>query len=154
QVLDVLLQRPDWVPALLAALEKKQVLAVDIAAAQRQRMLNQPDRKLRARAEKLLAGAVSADRQKVVDSYRGALKMAGDAGKGKAVFAKSCSSCHRLAGAGNDVGPDLAALSSKSAEYLLIAILDPNRAVEARYLAYRAELRDGRVLTGLLAAET
>jgi putative heme-binding domain-containing protein len=154
QVLDVLLQRPAWVPALLAALEKKQVLAVDVAAAQRQRLLNQPNKRLRARAEKLLAGAVSADRQKVIDSYSAALKMAGDAARGKAVFAKSCSSCHRLEGVGNEVGPDLAALANKSAEYLLIAILDPNRAVEARYLAYRAELRDGRVFTGLLLAET
>jgi putative heme-binding domain-containing protein len=154
QVLDVLLQRPAWVPALLRALEKKQVLAVDIDASRRQRLLAQRDRALRARAEKVLAGAVSADRQKVIDSYRSVLKSAGDASRGKAVFAKSCSACHRLEGVGNEVGPDLAALSNKSAEYLLVAILDPNRAVEARYLAYRAELTDGRVFTGLLSAET
>ncbi len=154
QVLDVLLQRPAWVPALLTALEKKQVLAVDIDAARRQRLLAQKDRVLRARAEKVLAGGVSPDRQKVIDTYRTALKSAGDAVKGKAVFARSCSACHRLENTGNPVGPDLAALSNKSAEYLLVAILDPNRAVEARYLAYRAELNDGRVFTGLLSAET
>jgi putative membrane-bound dehydrogenase-like protein len=154
QILDVLLQRPAWIPALLAALDKKQVLAVDIDAARRQRLLSQRDKGLRARAEKVLAGAVSADRQKVIDSYAEAGKLAGDASRGKAVFAKSCSACHRLEGVGNEVGPDLAALSNKSAEYLLIAILDPNRAVEARYLGYKAELRDGRIFTGLLSSET
>jgi putative heme-binding domain-containing protein len=154
QVLDVLLQRPAWVPALLDALEKKQVLAVDVDVPRRQRLLAQRDKTLRVRAEKAFAGAVAPDRQKVVDAYRAALKQAGDAGKGKAVFAKSCAACHRLEGAGNEVGPDLAALSGKSAEYLLIAILDPNRAVEARYLAYKADLHDGRTFTGLLSAET
>jgi putative membrane-bound dehydrogenase-like protein len=154
QVLDVLLQRAVWVPALLAALEKKQVLAVDVDAARRQRLLDQRDRTLRGRAEKAFAGAIAPDRQKVVDAYRPTLKQAGDVARGKAVFAKSCSACHRLEGVGNEVGPDLAALAGKSAEYLLVAILDPNRAVEARYLAYKADLHDGRTFTGLLSAET
>src|SRR5262249_29876387 len=39
-------------------------------------------------------------------------------------------------------------------EALLVAILDPNREVDARYAVYTAALKDGRVLSGLVAAET
>ena len=35
-----------------------------------------------------------------------------------------------------------------------MAILDPNRAVEARYVNYLAETKDGRELSGIIAAET
>ncbi len=44
--------------------------------------------------------------------------------------------------------PDLAALSDKSPDYLLLNILDPNRAVDARYLSYTATLKDGTQRVG------
>ena len=61
---------------------------------------------------------------------------------------------HKLGGAGNDVGPDLAALDDRSPEALLVAILDPSRAFEAKYTEYTVHLTDGRVRTGLIASET
>jgi putative heme-binding domain-containing protein len=42
----------------------------------------------------------------------------------------------------------------KTPEGLLIAILDPNRAVEARYISYRAVTKRGQTLTGIIASET
>src|SRR5262249_10832252 len=98
--------------------------------------------------------AADADRRKVLDAYRAALKQPGDRARGKAVFLKNCASCHRLHGDGHEVGPDLAALASKSAEYLLTEILDPNRNVATRYVAYVATTHDGRTFTGILASET
>jgi putative heme-binding domain-containing protein len=59
-----------------------------------------------------------------------------------------------LDGTGNEVGPDLAALTSKSSASLLVAILDPNRDVDGRYVSYLAELADGRTVSGLLAGES
>ncbi len=70
------------------------------------------------------------------------------------MFTKSCANCHRLNGLGNEVGPDLAALAGRSAEYLLVQILDPNRAVEARYVNYLLETKNGLSLTGVLLNET
>jgi putative heme-binding domain-containing protein len=70
------------------------------------------------------------------------------------VFRKSCAACHQLGGVGNAVGPDLASLGDKSPPALLIAVLDPNRAVEARYVGYSATTKGGRTFTGVLAAET
>jgi putative heme-binding domain-containing protein len=55
---------------------------------------------------------------------------------------------------GYSVGPDLNALADRSVEALVTAILDPNRAVEAKYTSYLALTRDGRTFQGLLAAET
>jgi putative heme-binding domain-containing protein len=52
------------------------------------------------------------------------------------------------------VGPDLAALTDRSTEALLVALLDPNRAVEAKYVNYTAATTAGLTYTGLVAAET
>jgi putative membrane-bound dehydrogenase-like protein len=154
RVLDVLLERDDWLKALLVAVEKKQVPAPELGAVRRQRLLEHRDPAVRKRAAKAFAGAADADRQKVVAAYRPALKLKGDPAKGKALFAKSCAACHKLGGGGSEVGPDLAPLADRPGDYLLEAILDPNRAVEARYVSYVAELKDGRVVVGILGAET
>ena len=52
------------------------------------------------------------------------------------MFKKLCASCHRLGKEGVEVGPDLATLTDKSPEALLIAILDPNRAFETKYTEF------------------
>src|SRR5262249_35102989 len=94
------------------------------------------------------------DRQKLVESYRPALTLKGDFAKGTELFKKTCAACHQLGGIGQAVGPDLAAEAGKPGEVLVIAILDPNRAVEARYISYTATTKNGVVYTGLLASET
>jgi putative membrane-bound dehydrogenase-like protein len=154
RVLDALLGREDWSGALLDAVEHKQVLIQEIDAVHRQRLLQHRAAAIRSRAGKVLAGALDPDRAKVVAAYRPALALAGDASRGRQLFTKTCATCHQLAGIGNQVGPDLASVGDKSPEGLLISILDPNRAVEARYLNYQAVLRDGRTFSGLLAGET
>jgi putative membrane-bound dehydrogenase-like protein len=152
--LDVLLARGDWTRAVLDAVQGKKVLPFEIDAARRQRLLESKDAAVRKRAATLLVGAVNPDRQKVVDSYRGALKLKGDPARGQAVFKRTCAACHKLGGVGQEVGPDLAALRDKSGEALLIAILDPNQAVEARYISYVATTKNGLTYSGLLASET
>src|SRR5262249_15393620 len=155
QVLEVLGRRDEWLRAALDAVEKKTVPAAEVDAVRRQRLLDHKDKAVRDRAEKVFAGAANADRQKVIDTYAAAMaKLTGDATRGQAVFAKTCSVCHKLGGVGNEVGPDLASLNDKSTDYLLAAILDPNRAVEARYVNYIAETKNGLTLTGVLTAET
>ena len=108
---------------------------------------------LRARAEAVFAHQAR-PRQAVVDSFRPALKEKGDAASGATVFKKVCASCHRLGKEGVEVGPDLATLTDKSPEALLIAILDPNRAFETKYTGFTIATVDGRVLNGLVANES
>jgi putative heme-binding domain-containing protein len=154
QVLDALLVRDDRARAFLDALERKQALASELDAVRRQRLLNHKDAGIRRRAAAVLADAVAPDRQKVVDAYQPALKLSGDRDRGGKVFARACATCHRLGDVGHVVGPDLASVGDKSPQGLLIAILDPNRVVEARYLNYVAVTRNGQTFVGVLAAET
>jgi putative heme-binding domain-containing protein len=48
----------------------------------------------------------------------------------------------------------LAALPNKSGEDLLVAVLDPNREVDPRYVSYQVLTADERVLTGVVVTET
>ena len=80
--------------------------------------------------------------------------MAGDAERGAVVFKKICSACHQHGGMGKDLGPQLSNLQNKSADALLTAILDPNRAVEQKFAGYVVVTGDGRALSGLIKSET
>ena len=101
-------------------------------------------------------GALNADRQKVIDEYAPALSAAGDRKHGEAVFGEHCATCHRVGTSpvGHDIGPNFLTVRDWSRENLVAAILDPDRTVEPRYLAYTATLRDGAVYTGLLTVDS
>jgi putative heme-binding domain-containing protein len=53
-----------------------------------------------------------------------------------------------------DVAPDITDVRIKEKAALLSDILDPNRMVEARWMAYQLDTKDGRTIGGLIAAET
>jgi putative heme-binding domain-containing protein len=154
QVLEALSRRSDWLRAALDAVERGTVPAAEVDAARREQWLKSKDATVRGRAERLFGGAANPDRQKVIDAYQSVLTLKGDATRGQPLYVKHCATCHRLGATGGEVGPDLAALAGKPTDYLLTAILDPSRAVEARYVAYVAHLKDGRTLTGVLADES
>jgi putative membrane-bound dehydrogenase-like protein len=154
QILEVLLSRDAWIDALLDALESGHIQPVAIEATRRERLLGHDSETIRNRAEKLLGGAVSSDREQVLADHRDVLELEGDRQRGRAVFEKRCATCHQLEGIGRVIGADLAAVKDKSPAALLTAILDPNRAVDARYLSYAVATTDGRVSSGMLASET
>jgi putative membrane-bound dehydrogenase-like protein len=153
QVLELLGRRAEWLTATLAAAERGVVPAAEIDATRRQQWLNHSDVAIRDRAAKLF-GAATGDRQKVLDQYQLVAKLIGDAGRGGQLFAKHCATCHKLGATGGEVGPDLSGLGDKPTDYLLTAILDPNRAVETRYIAYVADTKAGLRLTGVIASES
>ena len=104
---------------------------------------------------KKLFGEASGDRAGVVSDYMAsATTMKGDAGRGKQVFAMVCTACHKHGDLGVDVGPPLADVKVKPPEALLSDILDPNRMFEARWSAYQIDTKDGRLLSGLVTAES
>jgi putative membrane-bound dehydrogenase-like protein len=117
------------------------------------RLLNHRDAALRERAQRLLS-AGAADRAAVLKDYERALQQRGDAHRGKALFGKHCVACHRIGEQGVNVGPDIGDTRDKTPQYLLTAILDPNRAVDNNYFAYAVATQDGKVRTGIIAAET
>ena len=154
QVIDVLLQNESRTSGFLDAVEAGDILAVEIDAARRQRLLQHRSEPIQARAKKLLADSIDANRQQVIDVYAKSLVAEGDAQLGEKVFVKLCANCHRLQGTGHGVGPDLAALTDKSTPVLLTAIFDPNRAVEAKYISYTAVTEAGLSFSGILTEQT
>jgi putative membrane-bound dehydrogenase-like protein len=152
-VLGALLSRPAWIDTLLAAVERGQVAPTQISPAQRQKLTTHPQAALRDRATKLFA-ATSADRAKVIKDYAVVATLTGSATRGRELFTKNCGVCHKLKGEGREIGPDLAMTTTRDTDWLLTAILDPNAAVESRYLAYTAETKSGREFTGIITAET
>jgi putative heme-binding domain-containing protein len=155
EVLEALFARPERVSALVSAMEKQKVLAGQLEPFRLQQLRKHPNVDLRKRALKILAGQIAPDRQKVVEAYQAALRLKGDATRGKMVFKKNCSTCHRLQNVGVEVGPDLlSALRNKTPDTLLVDILDPSREVDPRYINYYVTTKAGRSFTGMMAAET
>jgi putative membrane-bound dehydrogenase-like protein len=147
----------DWAKHLVNRLEQGGIRLDDIPILERTKLAGHPDRGVRDRMQKLLAaggGLPSPDRQRVIDDLLPIVRAGGDAIRGQAVFTKHCGTCHRHGREGGRVGPDLTGMAVHPAQELLIHILDPNRSVEGNYRAYTATTEAGRVVTGLLAAES
>jgi len=155
EIQEAMFQRPSRLPALLDAIEAKQARPNLLDPARIAQLRKLPDAKLRERATKLLASAIDADRQKVVDAFKPALDLTGDVARGRALFRKTCATCHQLENVGSEVGPDLKTnIRDKTPEQLLVAILDPSREVDRRFVNYIVETKSGRSVSGVIAAET
>jgi putative heme-binding domain-containing protein len=85
---------------------------------------------------------------------RAILPLKGDAANGKAIFfdkRSTCSTCHKIDGVGNEVGPDLSAIAkTRTREFLLESILEPSRRVEQQYQNYVLRTLTGVTHTGIL----
>ena len=55
---------------------------------------------------------------------------------------------------GHAVGPNLAEFAGKSVEDFVVAILNPNAAIEPKFVAYEIETKDGRSFSGIVRGET
>ncbi len=153
EVLNIFLSRPEWVQKLLNAVEERRILPSELGALHQQKLLNHSKDEIREQAARLLSVA-NADRQKIIKEYSSATDLKADTGRGHGLFQKNCAVCHRFKGEGNSIGADLGSVGDKSVSAMLLSILDPNRAVEARYLNYTAQTKDDREINGIIAAET
>lgn len=154
EAVESMLARSERHAALLAALEERTISIGQITATRRNLLLNQADESLRSRARRLFAADAPGPRAQAIKDYGAALRIASDAKRGQQVYARECANCHRLDGQGHDVGPNLESIRHRIPDELLVNILDPNREVSPNYVEYVATLTDGRVLTGIVAAET
>jgi putative membrane-bound dehydrogenase-like protein len=154
EVLATLSARPRWSEALLDALAAKTVASADVGPATRAILLGHPDASIQARAKEVLSPATKSSRAVVIARYQPATAKTGDAAKGLAVFKRECATCHYAAGLGTSIGPAIAAVGTRTPDALLIAILDPNREVDPRYLTYTVTTDDGRTLSGMITGET
>lgn len=152
--LEILLARVDRVASLLQAVEDGQLRRTDLSTIQTRFLTNHRDAKIRARAARLWATPAPGKRQAAVDAMMPALQLAGDAAKGRKHFTERCAACHRLAGEGFLLGPDLTSVRGNGREKLLISIVDPNREVLPQYISYDVETKEEESVFGVIAAES
>lgn len=150
----LLAARPDRAGRLLDAVEAGSVAPGDLDLSLVRSLVDDAPEPLKSRARSVLADRLPADRSEVLARYQDSARTHGDVDRGRAVFARVCATCHRIADQGVAVGPDITDTLGKSREQLLHDILNPNAAVDASYVVYTAATRDGRVVSGLLASES
>ena len=100
---------------------------------------------------------LSADRAKLMAKYKAmcspeAMEKA-DASRGRAVFAKTCASCHLMYGEGGKIGPDLTGSNRANLDYILLNSVDPSYDVPEGYKMVLIQTVDGRLLNGVVAEE-
>ncbi len=78
----------------------------------------------------------------------------GHATAGRRVFEKQCATCHKLYGEGKEIGPDLTKANRKDLSFLLVSTVDPSAQIRKEYLSYTVITTDGRIVSGLLIAQT
>ena len=110
------------------------------------------DTKRRARA--LFTDEGVTNRKEAIETMKSALTLAGSGVNGEKMFESICSNCHVYGGIGKDVGPVLTEINRKSKESLLHEILDPNSAVDTKYINHRLETKQGDMYMGIVEAET
>ena len=90
----------------------------------------------------------------MIAEYQTSLTLPADARRGREIFAKNCTACHRIGDLGVSVAPDIGDSRTMTPAQILVDILDPNRKVDNNYFSYTAITKEGKVYTGILATET
>jgi putative heme-binding domain-containing protein len=78
----------------------------------------------------------------------------GDPARGEAIFRRAdlnCLSCHSLAKAGGDVGPDLSSIGQTSPpDYIINSIFSPDQAIKEQYHTLVVQTSDGQMFQGIV----
>jgi putative heme-binding domain-containing protein len=75
---------------------------------------------------------------------------------GKQLFtAANCLACHKMNGVGFEIGPDLTKIDPKNKPLdILRSLLEPSQKIDEKYQSYLFELKNGKIITGMIVAET
>jgi putative heme-binding domain-containing protein len=153
-VLSALLSQKTHLPGVLAAVAGGDVPAAAIDSLRRRQLTEHGDAAIREQARELFSPASAGERAQVFQQLRDVLQLTPQAENGRVIFRKACANCHRLDREGVAVGPDLFGIRNQPKETLLLHIILPEHEIAPQYVAYSVQTSDGRVLNGLLAAET
>jgi putative membrane-bound dehydrogenase-like protein len=160
QLLSALVSRASFASALLDAVAEKRIPRSEISAyhARQIRGLNDPalTKKLTETWGELREAA--ADKKQSIEKWKSQLARPtlakADLSHGRVVFNATCAQCHTLYGEGGKVGPDLTGGGRENLDYILENVLDPSAIITADFKMSVVELKDGRTLNGLIAAQT
>jgi putative heme-binding domain-containing protein len=153
-MLDAMIGREPWAYELLKQVEARKFSGADIDLTHRQRLVRSASARVRELADKTVGESSGLSRTKVLANYRGVTELTGDATRGEKVFAANCVTCHHLGNVGQEIGPNLQSVAAWPADALMVAILDPSRGAEPRYLGFNCLLDTGETVYGLVISES
>ncbi|MCH1440176.1 MAG: c-type cytochrome [Rubripirellula sp.] len=154
-IIETLATREGYASGLLTAIESGKIAREDIPA----HVARSLDVLLGDRFTKVFGEVqdLSADRAKLMAKYKAMCSPAAmekaDASRGRAVFAKTCASCHLMYGEGGKIGPDLTGSNRANLDYILLNSVDPSYDVPEGYKMVLIQTVDGRLLNGVVAEE-
>jgi len=155
-----LASRPAWTLALLDAIADGTVPRGDLSAHTVGRLSQSADPTVLARLNEVwgMTRATPESRKADFEKWRAALgpdaMRAADVGHGRAVYAKTCGSCHQLHGDGGRSRTSWHIPNRADLEYLLANLLDPSAVVGRDYQVTTVITNDGRSLAGIVVQET
>jgi len=160
EMITTLSSRPAYAMELLTAIRKKTIAPNEVSAFHARQIRSFDDAALTKDLAELWGEirVTSDDKKKLIDGLRAELTSdaiaESDLRAGRALFQKSCASCHVLYGVGVKIGPDLTGSNRKNLDYLLENIVDPSASVGADFRTMIVLLQDGRVINGVVTATT
>jgi putative heme-binding domain-containing protein len=156
---NTLASRPAFARPLLAAVEQgtvpKQALTADLL--RQLRSLNDAD--VLAGLEKVYGTfrESTADKQQQINKFKTVYfaggSTPGDAPRGRVVYDRICAQCHTLFDVGGKVGPDLTGSARTDLDYILQNMVDPNAVIPNEYRTSTIEMKDDRVITGIVKSQ-
>ncbi len=155
--LNTLVSRVAYARQLLTALDENKVSRRDLTADIVSQLRQLKDAALLEQVGKLW-GAVresDADKLKEIAKYKAMIQTgpAGDASRGRGVFARVCQQCHTLFDTGGKVGPDITGSNRGDLDYVLQNVLDPNAVIPNDYRTSTLDTKDDRVITGIVTRQ-
>jgi putative heme-binding domain-containing protein len=156
-MIDTLASRPASARALLEAIGRGEIAAGELSAFHAGQIRGFEDAALTSRLAAVWGDVrgTAEEKRSLLDRYRSELTPAwlteGDLSAGRALFEKTCASCHVMYGSGRKLGPDLTGSNRKNLDYLLENIIDPSASVGIDFRTVVVSLADGRVLTGVVS---
>ena len=158
-VIEALVSRPSFATALVEQMAAGAIARTDVTAAQARQIRSFGDPKLSERLAEVWGELRDSpqEKQELIERLKRELTAerlaAADRRRGRALFVKSCAACHRLFGAGGEIGPDLTGANRKNLDYLLSNVFDPSAVVSKDFMMSVFSLADGRVLNGIVVSE-
>jgi len=112
-----------------------------------------------ARARESRLFETKAKKLEPADYLEFALNHDGDSGRGRRIFRDlggvACIKCHRVAGEGADVGPDLTTVGTQFGRAEIAeSVLYPSKAIREGYQRVEVELKNDETYEGMVKAET
>ena len=158
--LNTLSSRLAYAKPLLTAVAQQKVPRADLTAELVRQLRNLKDADIAKQIDEVwgVVKEATADQQKEIARiraiYQAGGSQPGDAAKGRVLYNQLCAQCHHLFDFGGAVGPDITGANRGDVGYLLENILYPNAVIPIDYRVSTIEMKDDRVLTGIVKERT